>query len=129
MEGSPRMLPASNAVAGADGAGAAEREPALSRPFLLALALALLVVVAYRGALDDGFVNYDDPDYVTESAPVRAGITRQGLRWAATAIVSANWHPLTLASHMLDCQLFGLNPRGHHLTSLLLHAGGTLLLF
>lgn len=97
--------------------------------FLLALALLLLVVVAYRGALDDGFVNYDDPDYVTENPVVRAGITRAGLRWAATAVVSDNWHPLTLASHMLDCTLFGLNPRGHHLTSLLLHAGGTLLLF
>jgi tetratricopeptide (TPR) repeat protein len=113
------------AAAPAGGAGAA----ALSRPLVLALALALLAVVAYRGALQNGFVNFDDPDYVTENPAVRAGLTGAGLRWAATAIVVANWHPLTLASHMLDCELYGLNPRGHHLTSLLLHAASTLLLF
>ncbi len=138
MECSPPMSSASTAVSGglgsnrsadAGGAGRATREAALSLPFLLALGLFLLTLVAYRGALDDGFVNYDDPDYVTESPAVRAGLTREGLRWAATAVVAANWHPLTLASHMLDCELFGLNPRGHHLTSLLLHAGTTLLLF
>ncbi|HVT58796.1 MAG TPA: tetratricopeptide repeat protein [Thermoanaerobaculia bacterium] len=95
----------------------------------LALGLALLTVIAFRGGLRNGFVNYDDPEYVTESAPVRAGLTAAGLRWAATAVVASNWHPVTLLSHMLDCQLYGLDPRGHHLTSLLLHLASTLLLF
>ncbi len=101
----------------------------LRRPLVLALGLALLAVVAYRGSLGNGFVNLDDPEYVTENPIVRAGLTAAGLRWAATAIVVANWHPATLVSHMLDCQLYGLNPRGHHLTSLLLHVTATLLLF
>jgi tetratricopeptide (TPR) repeat protein len=101
----------------------------LRRPLVLALGLALLAVVAYRGSLANGFVNLDDPEYVTENPVVRAGLTAAGLRWAATAIVVANWHPATLVSHMLDCQLYGLNPRGHHLTSLLLHVAATLLLF
>ena len=57
------------------------------------------------------------------------GITRAGLAWAATAKVASNWHPLTMLSHMLDCQLFGLDPAGHHATSLLLHLANVLLLF
>lgn len=57
------------------------------------------------------------------------GITRAGLAWAATAKVASNWHPLTMLSHMLDCQLYGLDPAGHHATSLLLHLANVLLLF
>jgi hypothetical protein len=98
-------------------------------PLYLALGLTLLIVVVWEGSLDNGFVNFDDPDYVTENAHVQAGWTGAGLRWAATAVVVGNWQPLTLASHMLDCQLFGLNPRGPHLTNLLLHLATTLLLF
>ena len=60
---------------------------------------------------------------------MQAGVTAAGLRWAATAVVGANWHPLTLLSHMVDCQLFGLNPRGHHLTSVMLHLAAVLLLW
>ena len=77
-------------------------------------------VYAPVGAFD--FVSFDDPDYVTENSHVRAGITPRGLAWAFTSPEAANWHPLTWLSHMLDVQLFGLDPRGHHLTSLLLHA-------
>ncbi len=99
------------------------------RPLLVGLGLTLLTLVAYRGSPGNGFVNLDDPEYVTENPIVRAGVTWAGLRWASTAIVVANWHPLTLVSHMVDCALFGLNPRGHHLTSLLLHVGATLLLW
>lgn len=57
------------------------------------------------------------------------GITRAGLAWAMTAKVASNWHPLTLVSHMLDGQLYGLDPAGHHATSLLLHLANVLLLF
>ena len=95
----------------------------------LALGLTLLTLVAYLPALDNGFVGYDDRVYVTENPTVQAGVTAAGLRWAATAVVGANWHPLTLLSHMVDCQLFGLNPRGHHLTSVVLHLAAVLLLF
>lgn len=99
------------------------------RVLYLRLGLALLVVLAFLPILGNGFVNYDDPQYVLQNPHVRAGITAAGLRWALTAQVAANWHPLTLLSHMLDVQLFGLNPRGHHLTSLLLHLANVLLLF
>ena len=90
------------------------------------LALTLLVYLPVRSF---DFVNYDDPDYVTENPHVRAGITADSVAWALTSQDAGNWHPLTWLSHMLDCRLFGLNGGGHHLTNLALHALNTLLLF
>ena len=75
------------------------------------------------------FINYDDPAYVTENIHIRNGMTTEAVRWAFTTGYASNWHPVTWMSHMLDVQLFGLNPRGHHLTNLLLHIANTLLLF
>jgi tetratricopeptide (TPR) repeat protein len=98
-------------------------------PLLLGAALALLTLAAYLPALHNGFVNLDDGFYVTGNPQVQKGITRASAAWALTANVANNWHPLTLLSHQLDCQLFGLDPAGHHATSLLLHLANTLLLF
>ena len=98
-------------------------------PFLIGLLLCLLTLAVYRPVLDSGFVNYDDNVYVTSNLHVQQGLTREGFLWAWQASVSANWHPLTLLSHMLDVELYGLNPRGHHLTNLLLHLANVCLLF
>ena len=75
------------------------------------------------------FVGFDDPMYVTANAHVKAGITAEAIRWAFTNGYAGNWHPVTLISHMLDIELFGLRPRWHHLTNLLFHIANTLLLF
>ena len=75
------------------------------------------------------FVNYDDDRYVTENAHVRAGLRWETVTWALTSTEEANWHPLTWISHAADCQFFGLNPAGHHFTSLLLHALNAVLIF
>jgi len=100
------------------------------RRALAILALALLVLAADGGVLSNGFVALDDNDYVLENAHVRAGLTRESFAWAFTSLgYASNWHPLTWLSHMADVQLSGLDPRGHHLTSLLLHLTGTTLLF
>lgn len=92
----------------------------------LALALGLTwlaVVVAYAGALDGAFVAYDDPLYVIGNAVVQRGLSVDGIRWAFVDTAKAsNWHPLTWLSHMLDVELYGLEPAGHHLTSVVLHA-------
>jgi hypothetical protein len=79
--------------------------------------------------LGNGFILLDDGLYVTGNAWVRKGITLDGLTRMWTANVANNWHPLTMLSHMLDCELFGLAPAGHHLTSLLLHLANVVLLF
>lgn len=93
--------------------------------------IAGLVLWSFWPSLHHGFVNYDDPDYVTNNAGVRGGLSLASIAWAfdPATRVSANWHPLTLLSHMLDCQIYGLEPFGHHLTSVLLHAANAVLLF
>ena len=104
--------------------------PQQRRAVLLASSLVfVLVLVAFLPALNNGFVGYDDPDYVTENDHVRAGLTWDSVQWAFRSTEAANWHPLTRLSHMLDCQLFGLRPWGHHLSSILLHSLNGALLF
>jgi tetratricopeptide (TPR) repeat protein len=93
---------------------------------------AVLVAVSlglYGQTLGFPFINWDDPLYITKNAQVQGGITKEGIAWAFTETDLINWHPLTWMSHMLDCQLYGLDPRGHHATNVLLHILNTLLLF
>jgi tetratricopeptide (TPR) repeat protein len=97
--------------------------------WMLAAVLGLLTFALYTPVLRHGFVAYDDDQYVTANLEVQHGLTPENIRWAFTSEVDANWHPLTMLSHMLDCQLYGLRPWGHHLTSLLLHALNTVLVF
>jgi hypothetical protein len=85
--------------------------------------------VVFGQTLGHGFVNYDDDRYVYKNPHVIHGLDLKGVEWAFTHSLMANWHPLTVMSHMLDCQLYGFNAGGHHLTNLLLHAATTILLF
>ncbi|HLZ52916.1 MAG TPA: tetratricopeptide repeat protein [Verrucomicrobiae bacterium] len=97
--------------------------------WLMAALLGLVTLVLYWPATRHGFINYDDNVYVTANLHVQRGLTLENLEWAFVHPVSENWHPLTILSHMLDCQLFGLKPWGHHLTSVWLHALNTILVF
>jgi len=96
---------------------------------LLCLALALATWAAYAGVSGHSFLSYDDPAYVTQNRQVLAGLTRSSVAWAFTEVHSGNYHPLTWLSHMLDMELFGLDPGAHHLSNLALHVANTLLLF
>ncbi len=96
---------------------------------LICLVLTAAAITAFWQLNHCDFINYDDTTYVTENIHIRNGVTAEAIRWACTAFYAANWHPLTWMSHMLDVQLFGLNPRWHHLTNLLFHIANTLLLF
>jgi protein O-mannosyl-transferase len=96
---------------------------------VICLLLAVLTVVTYWPVRLNEFVNYDDPGYVTENSHVKRGLSWPAVVWAFRTGHAANWHPLTWLSHMLDCQLYGLGPGGHHLTNLLFHTANTLLLF
>ena len=86
---------------------------------LVYLFLAVAALIAFWQVNQCDFINYDDPLYVTDNIHVKSGITLGSIRWAVTTGHSANWHPVTWMSHMLDVQLFGLKPRWHHLTNLL----------
>ena len=91
--------------------------------------LAAITWLIFAQTLAHGFVNYDDEIYVYDNAKVAAGLSVQNIGWAFTHTVCANWHPLTVISHMLDCQLYGLKPAGHHFTNVLLHSIAVILLF
>jgi protein O-mannosyl-transferase len=95
----------------------------------LCLVLFVLVGGAFLPSLSNDFINYDDEDYVTSNVHVQRGLNWENLGWALRSTDASNWHPVTWLSHMADCQLHGLKPWGHHLTSVVLHAANTVLLF
>ena len=97
--------------------------------FLLSLLLTVGVLVSYNPVIHNGFINFDDGGYISGNTHVKAGVTWPTVKWAFTTYEQANWHPLTWISHALDCELFGLNPAGHHYVSVLLHAANAVLLF
>src|SRR6476660_9052602 len=78
--------------------------------------LAFSIMLVYAPVLRHEFINYDDPDYVTQNPVVQAGLTRHGLEWAFLNLHGEHtyWHPVTWISHMLDVEFFGLNPGAHH---------------
>jgi tetratricopeptide (TPR) repeat protein len=95
----------------------------------ICLALTILIWIVFGQTLDHPFVQYDDQSYVYENPEITSGLTGHGLVAAFFGLQARNWHPLTTISHMLDCQFFGLDPAGHHLSSVLFHTLAVLLLF
>ena len=93
------------------------------------LFLVTSILCVYWQVRNFSFVNFDDRQYVTQNYYVQAGLTLKSIRWSLTAMQASNWHPLTWLSHMLDCQIYGLNPGHHHMTNVLFHVLNSLLLF
>jgi tetratricopeptide (TPR) repeat protein len=91
--------------------------------------LAAITWLVFGQTLGHQFINYDDSTYLYGNSTVRNGISGHGIAWAFTHVHSQNWHPITSISHMLDCQLFGLNPSGHHFTNVFLQTIAVVLLF
>ncbi len=103
--------------------------PSRKRLWLAALGLALVTFALFSPLLGAHFINYDDQGYVTDNPHVLHGLTWADVHWAWTHLYFGFYYPLTLMSHQLDCQLYGLWAGGHHLTNLLFHIGSALLLF
>ena len=96
---------------------------------LICLGLALATVSVYCRVGSFEFLDYDDFCIFFQNSIVRGGLTWQGIIWGATTTYYEYWHPLMWWSHMLDCQLFGLNAGAHHLVNLAFHVANTLLVF
>ena len=94
----------------------------------ICILLVIATLIAYMQVLKYGFVAFDDANY-TSNWHIKAGLTKESIIWAFSTSYASNWHPVTWLSHMLDYELYGLEPFGHHLTSLLFHIINTLLLF
>jgi hypothetical protein len=103
----------------------------ISREIIICVFLTLSILAVYWNLQHAEFINYDDPYYVVENRHVTSGLTWQGIKWAFLRVdqKTANWHPLTWLSYMLDYELYGLNAGGFHVTNLFFHIANTLLLF
>jgi tetratricopeptide (TPR) repeat protein len=97
--------------------------------YFIVIFLIVASCIAFGRIAGNDFINLDDKEYITENNHVQSGLNKESIQWAVTAVVSSNWHPLTMLSHMLDWSLFGDNASGHHLVSLLLHIGAVIFLF
>jgi tetratricopeptide (TPR) repeat protein len=98
-------------------------------PLIICGALVLAAVVTYEPLRHNDFILFDDNAYITNNPDISKGLTFESIIWAFKAPRVGFWHPLTIISHMLDCELFGQRPFWHHLVSLLFHITNTLLLF
>jgi hypothetical protein len=88
---------------------------------MVCLFLVIVTLAVYWQVRNHSFVNFDDGLYVTDNYQVRAGLSPASVKWALTETETANWHPLTRLSHMLDVQMFGMNAGAHHMTSIRRH--------
>ena len=106
--------------------------PSASRETYI-VSLCLLLVAAtlafYNPIIHNQFIDFDDSSYILKNSWVQGGLTWDTVKWSFTTFRDGNWHPVTWLSHALDCQIFRLNPAGHHYTNLLLHAANAVLLF
>jgi len=104
--------------------------PTFGRPdLLILLGLGVVTFALYAQVIGHQFITLDDPTYIQENPMVNRGVTLAGLAWAFTTCHAANWHPLTWISHMIDCQLFGMNAGHQLLVNALIHVANTLLVF
>ena len=88
----------------------------------LCLALVILVLLVFGRTAWNGYIEFDDPDYVSRNAVVQHGLSAEGIKYAFTSLQPYYWQPLTWLSLELDCTLFGAKPGPQHLVSVLLHA-------
>ena len=95
---------------------------------LPAFLVALFTFLIFLPVLNNDIVNWDDYTYVWSNPNIRS-LDMAFVKWSLTSLVVSNWHPLAMLSHAIDYRLFGLNPWGHHLTSIIIHALNTFLLF
>jgi tetratricopeptide (TPR) repeat protein len=107
-------------------------DPSTSGESRILIACLLLVVVTlafYNPIVHNQFTGFDDWSYILKNSHVQSGLTWDTVKWSFTTFHEGNWHPLTWLSHALDCQIFHLNPVGHHYTNVLFHAINAVLLF
>ena len=97
--------------------------------YLIIFFLILACSFAFGRIAGNDFINLDDFRNITENHIVQSGLNFQNIKWAFTTVVLANWHTLTIIAYMLEWQLFGANPAGYHIVSLILHIGAVIFLF
>jgi Flp pilus assembly protein TadD len=100
-----------------------------SHMLIWCLLLVVVTLAFYNPIVHNQFTGFDDWSYILKNAHVQSGLTWDTVKWSFTTFQEGNWHPLTWLSHAFDCQIFHLNPVGHHYTNVLFHAINAVLLF
>src|SRR2546428_2406862 len=95
--------------------------------WLVPVLIALVTLAAFLPTLQNQFVNWDDHENLLDNPHYR-GLGRAHLRWMWTTHMG-HWIPLTWMTFGLDYLLWGMNPVGYHLTSLLLHVTNAVVFF
>ncbi|MRR14023.1 tetratricopeptide repeat protein [archaeon] len=104
--------------------------PSFFRLSIICMLLGFSILILYWQVIDFDFFDLDDFSYVKDNQVVNRGISFSGIKWAFTSVgYSANWHPVTWISHMVDIQLFGLNAGMHHFINVVFHILNSILLF
>lgn len=96
---------------------------------LCAGGLFLLTLLLFYTAIGFDFLTYDDGRYVTQEKHVKQGLNAETIGWAFSGPHHSMWHPLTSLSHLLDVQLFGMNPGAHHMVNVVIHALNAVVLY
>lgn len=125
----PNRRKHSSRVSGSGSCVRGEHPKSRVTDLLVCLGLVAVTWAVFGQTLAHDFVNFDDHVYVYENPLVVRGLSTEGIIGAFTHTHARNWHPLTTLSHMLDCQLYGPKPGGHHFTNVILHTISVLLLF
>jgi protein O-mannosyl-transferase len=97
--------------------------------FIIIIFLIVASFAVFCRIAENNFINFDDPEYITNNYHIQSGFNSQNIKWAFTDAFMGNWHPLTMLSHILDWDLFGAKPAGYHLVNLFLHIGAVIFLF
>lgn len=100
----------------------------LSVPGLVPALIALITFIAFLPTLQNGFVNWDDDSHLLDNPHYR-GLGWEQLRWMFTTCLNGSCMPLNWVTYGLDYVLWGMNPSGYHLTSLLVHVANAVLFY
>ncbi len=93
------------------------------------ITIIFVILFLYWQVLDHQFIIFDDDAYIRMNPHVNTGFSFENIVWAFSFSNVTYWHPMTWLSHMLDCQLFGLDPRSHHMVNVLFHILNSTLLY
>ena len=119
----------SSGISGLDSCVRGQRAKSRVTDLFVCVGLVAVTWAVFGQTIRYHFVNFDDDLYVYNTPAIQSGLTLKGIAAAFISPHAHNWHPLTTISHMLDCQLYGLNAGGHHATNVILHTIAVLLLF
>lgn len=102
-----------------------------TRAALALVALLIFTAWIFWPVSSFAWINYfDDRDFITGNAGITSGLTSTSLRYIVSdQAYYATGGPVTWLSHLVDIELYGLAPAGHHVTSLLIHLANVVLLF